>query len=96
VGVRCGRRHAEEREGEAGARSRQADGGRRGGGAGGRQGVLSVEAGAGRRRASRGGEGGARGPCVRTWASRGRRELGKARENNANFGLNRIFKLNKI
>jgi hypothetical protein len=90
VGVWCGRRHVEEREGEAQARSRHADGGRRGG-PGGWQGARPVEAGTGQRRASRGGEGGAHGPCVRMWASWGRRELGRAQENSANFDLNQIF-----
>jgi hypothetical protein len=41
---------------------------------------------------SRGGEGGVHGPCVRTWVSRGRRDLGRAQESSVNFDLNQIFK----
>jgi hypothetical protein len=41
-------------------------------------------------------QGGACGPCVRPWAGRGKKELGQAQENNADFDLNQIFKLNQI
>jgi hypothetical protein len=42
------------------------------------------------------GAGGVRGLCASTWASPGRKELGRARENSADLDLKRISKLNTI